>query len=119
MDCEYLLAWFITQATTPALVLTAAENVSDQPIPAEQRGRQSGRRLATCSRCGLLPLRVGRRLPPLGLLGVSQTGLNQWPAPADPVAVTAVDKLVCAARKPSCGSILTRRQPGNEFRDVE
>lgn len=46
-------------------------------------------------------------------------GLDQRPAPADPVAVASIHKLVSATRKPTLGGILARRQPRDESWNIK
>lgn len=48
-----------------------------------------------------------------------ETGLNQRPTTADPVAVASIDQLICAATKSALWSILPGREPRDEPGDVE
>lgn len=89
-----LLARFISHAATLRQILTAAEDVTDQPVSAVEAVVRGRERVACI---------FGRRpLRPL------QAGLDQGPASTDPVAVATVHELVRAARKAALGSVLSR-----------
>lgn len=87
-----LLARFISQAASPGEILTAAKNVTNQPVTAEE-AVVCLRERVVCMLV-LLPLRS------------SQAGLDKGPASSDPVTVATVDQLVCAARKATFRCIL-------------
>lgn len=48
-----------------------------------------------------------------------ERGLDQRPAPADPMAVASIHKLVSATRKAALGGILARGQPRDESWNIK
>lgn len=48
-----------------------------------------------------------------------ESGFDQRPAPADPVAVASIHKLVSATREPTLGGILARGQPRDESWNIK
>lgn len=102
---HHLLAWLVSHAAALRHVLATTEDVPDQPVSTEKA--------LVCLHgqviCGLgrWPLR-----PP-------QTGLDQGPAPAYPVAVAAVDELVGATGKATLGCVLAGREPRDKSRDIK
>jgi hypothetical protein len=81
----HLLARFVAQSTAFGLVLAAAEDVPDQPLPAEQA--------LFCRREWIAAAAV-------------EACLDQGEATADPVAVAAVNELVGAPGEAALGCVL-------------
>lgn len=109
------LSWFIAQTAPFGLVLAAAEDIPDQAFPAEQAlfcWRQ------TAARFGAGGCRGRHVVVPTPTTPV-EAGLDQREAPADPVAVAAVDQLVGAPGEAALGRVLPRRQPGDQPWNVE
>ena len=75
---RYLLARLITQTASSALVLAAAEDVSDQALAAEERLWSRGEAMGGSG----------------AVVEGPQAGFDQGKTPADPVAVAAIDELV-------------------------
>lgn len=98
-------AGLVSKTATLGEVLTTAHDVSNQPFPAEEAGPRLPRHRCTFD---------GETL-----IRPAKTGLDQGPAPPDPVAVASVHKLVCTAGESSLWGILARREPRYEQRDVE
>lgn len=100
-------ARLVSQTTASAQILAATHSVADEPFTAIQA------------------LLVSRQLQFLSGLSrrsrgaAAESGLNQRPAAADPVAVTSIHKLVSAARKAALGGILPRGEPGDESCNVK
>lgn len=94
----------IPQTAPLRLLLAASHNVPDQSLPAVQALLRGGRRVG--------PLAPAPAWP-------AQGGLDQRPAPPDPVAVAPVDELVCAAGEAALGGVLPRGEPRDQPRDVK
>ena len=119
----YVPARFVSQATAFALILTATHDVANQSLSAVQAPAGKGefvflarlviprrRCVAATSSCCCC---CCRRRP-------SCNGrLDQRPAPADPVAVASIHKLVSATREPTLGGILARGQPRDESWNIK
>lgn len=98
-----LLARLVPQPPAFRHVLAAAQDIPRQALATVQAGLPGG----LLGDLGVRPARP------------AQAGLDEGPAPADPVAVAAVDELVGAAREAALGGVLARRQPRDEAGDVD
>lgn len=90
----------VSHTATFGGILAAAQNVTDQCVPAEK-----------VLALGLLLALLMALLPTCScsVLRATQTGLDQWPATTDPVTVAPVDQLVCTTRESAFWGILAGR----------
>lgn len=103
---ERVLAWLVSHAATLGQVLTTAQNVPYQPISAEQAVIRGRRERVVC-RSGGRPA------------WAFQAGLDQRPASTDPVAIATIDEFVRPTGKATLWSVLARREPEYDSRNIE
>ena len=109
----YVPTGFVSQTTAFGLILTAAHDIADQALSAVQALAMT-RGPAFTIRLGL-----GWYWYAAAASACTESGLDQRPAAADPVAVAAIHKLVSAAGKPTLGGILARGQPRDKSWNIK
>jgi hypothetical protein len=101
----YILARLVPESTSPAPILAATKNVSDQALSTVDISA------GMCSRQW--------SFAPTDARGAVQTGSQKRPTASHPMTIAAIYELVCPTREASFRRVLSSREPRYQTRHVD